>query len=413
MMNIERCIVSLFVLSLLSVSLLPETSEAQIREVRAAEIVLDDNGGGGTLNRLRILPVPDITSNETLLIPNPGGAANFLLSESSGTQTIGADMTFTGTIDFSGATVTGIAGGGSVGTGEPFLTTTASATLTAERILTAGTGVTVTDGGANSPMTVAIGQSVATTATPTFGAMTLNGNLTMNGNDITSNANLDLTSDASVIVNIDEDNSGTGASFSVETNGAAADLFAVTEAGLATVTSNSGTGGLRVRNTNAGGTTDILTVMSGAAAATTQLTVDRNGDVGIGIGAATPDARVEVENNSAGDPTLLLRNGNANGVGLEIEEGSVVAGVVQVAAAGTIPNNAVIVEALGPTVVVPTGGDDGQIIYVVNTTAGITNVSGLANDGGAVLFRFRHSIPRGGAATIIRVGGSWYAVDRN
>ena len=63
------------------------------------------------------------------------------------------------------------------GTGEPFLTFAADGgSLTNNRVLTAGTGVTITSGGVdNAPTTVAIGQDVATTASPTFTNVTLNG----------------------------------------------------------------------------------------------------------------------------------------------------------------------------------------------------------------------------------------------
>lgn len=53
-----------------------------------------------------------------------------------------------------------------------------------KRVLTAGTGVTVTNGsGAAGDPTIAIGQSVATTASPTFAGMSLTGNLLINKDD--------------------------------------------------------------------------------------------------------------------------------------------------------------------------------------------------------------------------------------
>jgi hypothetical protein len=46
------------------------------------------------------------------------------------------------------------AGGSGAPTGAPYVTTAASGALTAERVLTAGTNITLTDGGANSTMTI-------------------------------------------------------------------------------------------------------------------------------------------------------------------------------------------------------------------------------------------------------------------
>ena len=61
-------------------------------------------------------------------------------------------------VDVNGKIVTVAAGGGGGGapTTAQYLTLAADATLTAERILTAGVGITGTDGGANNPYTIAI-----------------------------------------------------------------------------------------------------------------------------------------------------------------------------------------------------------------------------------------------------------------
>ena len=85
-----------------------------------------------------------------------------------------------------------IAGIGSVG-GEPLLTFGAgSGDLTDNRVVTAGTGVAVTDAGVdNGTYTIAIGQDVATTASPTFGGLTVTGNAAVG-------ANLTVTDDAYV-----------------------------------------------------------------------------------------------------------------------------------------------------------------------------------------------------------------------
>ena len=188
---------------------------AQNRDMRGNRIVLDDDNG----NRIEIRTPPGPITGGTLTIPDPGGSGTLLISNpTAGLQSITGDVLLTGELRLqeSGggsnyvalaapASVTsdytwtlpaadGIAGqvlstdglgllswvtlpslGGSLTA--PYITASSSLTLTAERVLTGGTGVTVTDGGANGNMTVAIGQSVATTDSPVFAGATLNGNL--------------------------------------------------------------------------------------------------------------------------------------------------------------------------------------------------------------------------------------------
>ena len=73
---------------------------------------------------------------------------------------------------------TGMSGGGAVSLGGSVTLTNAGVTSNV-----AGTGVTVS--GATGAVTISIGQSVATTATPTFGNLTINGTITATG-DITA-----------------------------------------------------------------------------------------------------------------------------------------------------------------------------------------------------------------------------------
>ncbi|MCB0714354.1 MAG: hypothetical protein KDD67_18655 [Ignavibacteriae bacterium] len=354
---------------------------AQSRDFRAQRLVLDDNGADGVANTITLNVSNPLPQNRSLTIPDPGVAvASFLLSESSSPQVVNADVSFAGTVTFSsGAPSFGLVAGellfGDPGGSGGF----------------AQSGNLLWNGGAN--------------------LLEVNGDLDVKGHDLlgtanlvgTSSGNLELVSNGSLVINIDDDNSGTGSSFVVEVNGAASDLLAVAETGLTTITSSSGTGGLRVRNTNASGTANILELSDGT---TPHVVVRRNGNVGIGT---VPNARLDVENSSGSEPALRLRNTSGSGVGLEIAEGSFVASVQSVAGGGTIANSALIVEATGATLSAPAGGTNGQIIYVVNTTAAPVTLSGLATDG----TNTNSSIPQGGAATIIKVNGAWFAVDRN
>lgn len=95
-----------------------------------------------------------------------------------------------------------------------------------------------------------------------------------------ASGSLRVQSAGSVTVGIDEDNNGTGSSFTVEANGASLpDLFRVTETGLTDVNSASSTGALRVTNTNAVGTAKILELLDGTAS---RFAVRRNGAATLG-----------------------------------------------------------------------------------------------------------------------------------
>lgn len=59
---------------------LPALLNAQTRDLRGERLVLDDNGGGGTVNTLVVLPA-SLGQNTTLTIPDPGsGTAQLLLA---------------------------------------------------------------------------------------------------------------------------------------------------------------------------------------------------------------------------------------------------------------------------------------------------------------------------------------------
>ena len=82
-------------------------ANAQDRDIHSERLVLDNDAGNTATIQTPTLTQPATT----LTIPDPGaGAASFLLTESAATLTVGSDMTFTGTLDFTGATIIG--GGG-------------------------------------------------------------------------------------------------------------------------------------------------------------------------------------------------------------------------------------------------------------------------------------------------------------
>ncbi|MCB0714353.1 MAG: hypothetical protein KDD67_18650 [Ignavibacteriae bacterium] len=207
-------------------------AEGQDRDVRGERLIIDD--GSSNLIILQTPAGPIVGG--TLTIPDPAGAGTLLVSNPTiGWQSVDGNLLLGGelrflesgigpeyvgflapaavsantiwtlpaadgtngqvlTTDGAGVLSWGTAGGGA-GVGEPYLTASASGTLSAERVLTAGTGVSVVDGGANSTMTVAIGQSVATSATPTFAGVTIpTGNINVTtGNFAITTGNISTT----------------------------------------------------------------------------------------------------------------------------------------------------------------------------------------------------------------------------
>lgn len=108
--------------ALLILIIFPVLVFGQSRDSRGQRLVLDDDAADGGWNTMTIRPPGPMSINTVLTIPDPGvGSANFLLSESSTPQAINGDFTFNGNINFTGATVVGLSGGGSVGTNASLL----------------------------------------------------------------------------------------------------------------------------------------------------------------------------------------------------------------------------------------------------------------------------------------------------
>lgn len=364
-----------------TLTLFPSLLSGQSRDFRSQRLLLDDNGADGISNTVALQTSDSLLQNSIVVIPDPGeAAAEFLLTESALLQTIHADMEFAGAVSFS--------------SGLPDMG------LVPGQLLFGDPG----GGGA-------IAQSGSLLWNSSAGLLELDGDLDLHGSALFSlgslsgqaGSNLELISTGSLVINIDDDNSGTGSRFAVETNGSSDDLFAVTETGFTSIASTSGTGGLRVANNNAGGTAPVLELTDGTS---TTLLARRNGTVGIGT---VPDARLDIEESSAARPALQVRHSDPEGIGLEIADGGFAADVQEVTGGETAPDDAVVIEATGTTFSVPAHGVDGQIIYVVNTTDGAVTVNGLASDGTDA----SSSIPQGGAVTILRINGVWYATDRN
>ena len=143
--------------------------------------------GNVTVNNTGVLSVTG-TANQVTATPTSGAVVLTLPQDiHTGATPTFAGATLTALATNNAATDVVVSTGGVLQTrsistigisgGEPFITFGAgSAGLTDNRVLTAGTGVSITNAGVdNGSMTVAIGQDVATTASPTFTNVTLNG----------------------------------------------------------------------------------------------------------------------------------------------------------------------------------------------------------------------------------------------
>ena len=81
----------------------------QNRDFQAQRIIIDDNAGDGVRNTMTLQTPPVLPQSTIISIPDPGlPAASLLLTESLTPQTVNADITFNGTIDFTASNVLGL-----------------------------------------------------------------------------------------------------------------------------------------------------------------------------------------------------------------------------------------------------------------------------------------------------------------
>ena len=160
---------------------------------------------------------------------------------------------------------TGGGGGGSGDSAAQYLVLTATGSLSAERVFTAGTGIGVTDGGAGGNFTVAINNSVVATLTGsafsggiTGTTLSMSGNITgsnflVSGDEITATAPVRINlGNTAATVNIGQ--SGTGNALNVKGNldvDGTADLAGtITLSGNGQNVTHSGTGNLTIASTS-------------------------------------------------------------------------------------------------------------------------------------------------------------------
>lgn len=331
----------------LSLLLITPPLAAQQRDLRTGRLVMDDNGSDGDGWHTVIFSAPRLSSNRSILLPDADGT---VMLEPAGGFSAG-DVLFGG----NGGGLTSVSSI-SVDSADGRLTATALSDGTAE--LSGGT-LSGVDEVASPP-----------------------------------GENLELTSEGSVIVNIDDDDDGTGSSFSVEANGSAADLFRVTETGLTTVRSTSSSGGLRVENSASSSTVEIVEFGDGA---TTRFVVRRNGDVG--IGDETPDARLDVESDDPDAPAVAITQSAADGVALALLDGRLLLSTGSGTDA-TIPGDVVVwtVEDNGlcgtPESVALPAGEEGAVLFVLWEEY----------DPGTV---GSHPVATGDRLLLVHTGGEW------
>ena len=320
---------------------------AQNRDLRAGRLVLDDNGADADGMHTVLLTAPTLSANRTILLPDADGTV--MLQPSGGFSA--GDILF--------------GGSGGISSTSSISIDSASGTLTAPRL--------------------------------SDGAAELSGGVLSNLDEVSSpvGENLYLTSYGSVIVNIDDDNAGSGSSFSVESNGSPDDLFSVTETGLTTVRSTSSSGGLRVENGAASSTAEIVEFGDGDS---TRMVLLRNGD--LGLGDATPDARLDVESSDPAMPTVAVTNTADNGIALALLDGRLLLSTGSGTDA-TIPGNVVVwtVEDNGlcgtaVNVGLPSG-TEGALLFVIWQEYDPGTVGPFA-------------VASGDRLTLVCTGGTWH-----
>lgn len=341
----------LLALPLLTILTLPLSS--QNRDLRAGRLVLDDNGSDGDGMHTVLLTGPTLSTNRTILLPDADGTV--MLQPSGGFSS--GDILFGG---FGGITFTSL-----------ISIDSATGTLVAEQL---SDGVAELSEGAFTGLQRIEGLEEVIAPV---------------------GENLYLTSYGSVIVNIDDDNDGSGSSFSVEANGSPDDLFSVTETGLTTVRSTSSSGGLRVENGAASSTAAIVEFGDGDS---TRMVLRRNGD--LGLGDATPDARLDVESGNPAAPAVAVTHSSSDGIALALLDGRLLLSTGSGTDA-TIPGD----------VVIWTVEDDG--ICGTEVTVGLPS-----GEEGAILFVLWQeydpgtvgpfSAASGDRLTLVCTGGEWY-----
>jgi len=344
-----RCLIArralLLALPLCTIITLPLSS--QNRDLRAGRLVLDDNGSDGDGMHTVLLTAPTLSTNRTILLPDADGTV--MLQPSGGISA--GDILF--------------GGSGGISSTSSISIDSASGTLTAGRL--------------------------------SDGVAELSGGVLSNLEEISSQVgeNLYLTSYGSVIVNIDDDNDGSGSSFAVEANGSPNDLFSVTETGLTTVRSTSSSGGLRVENGASSSTAEIVEFGDGDS---TRMVLRRNGD--LGLGDPTPDARLDVESDNPSAPAVAITQTATDGVALALLDGRLLLSTGSGTDA-TIPGDVVIwtveddgICGTGVNVGLPSGAE-GAILFVIwqEYDPGTVGPFPAAN---------------GDRLTLVCTGGAWY-----
>ena len=200
-------------------------------------------------------------------------------------------------------------GGGGAPTGATYTVMSLDATLSAERVLSAGTGITLTDGGANGNATLAVNQAFAPTWT---------GAHIFSLNDALNASVTDLMTLTHSTTGVAAANIGTGLLFRAEDSIGNTDDAVRLSGILTTATSGSEASSFTISTRTGGG------------ALTEKVRVDNVGNVGIGrtdsanllavSGSSTGSRGIFIDNtNTAGYGVFRINSGNADAaVGMAI-----------------------------------------------------------------------------------------------
>ena len=172
------------------------TIDQQGRITSATEVAIAGGGGGGMTSF-------DFSDGANTFTVTDGDTVELTSSDASVT----IDCSLADTIDLTAA-----GGGGGAPTGAEYVVISANGSLTAERVLTAGTNITITDGGANGNVTIA-------TTTDALTVMDIDTFPTVTSVNTIKFTNGSVTDDGGGVVTVDVSGGGSGMSSFICTNG--------------------------------------------------------------------------------------------------------------------------------------------------------------------------------------------------
>jgi len=314
---------------------------------QAGSLILSDGSSNTTT-----LQSASLSTNRTFVLPSAyGNSGDCIVGDGSG------GLSFSSTC--------GAGGSGTAPVGASYITLGLDGTLSAERVLTAGTNINISDGGANGNLTVNV------TSTPTFSGL------------ITGQAGLTLTNGGYLATERGSDYSTTGTNNNV--NFGTSSLIRLTGASAQTITGlANGADGRQLTIVNAGSNAATLTNEAAGSTAGNRIITGTGANISIPAGSS-----ISLVYDSAASRWRVIGD-VAGGTG---------SGITSLTLAGTSGSNQTITN--GDTITIAAGSN-------ITTTGGATDtvtiaVSSSPSFSGSVTAGTGLTVTTGGA--LISAGG--------